>query len=87
MYEGKRLITPESRGISRGEAPVRKKSSPLSGLVIESAEGVRFAYTETQIRSVGRPLAEVTLSVELQTLQNQRLEEIGEIKVKAEKEE
>ncbi len=43
-----RLITKSSKSQSRGITPVRRASSKR-GLVVNSAEGVRFAYTSTPL--------------------------------------
>lgn len=67
----KRLITPETRRISRGEEThaIQRSRPYLSGLVIESAEGVRFAYSATQLPKAALPeVIPVELEVETVSL-------------------
>jgi hypothetical protein len=49
MYEGRRLITPKTKKLSRQEQVPKPRQNELGGLVIESAEGLRFAYADTPL--------------------------------------
>jgi hypothetical protein len=44
-----RLITKSSKRQSRGAPPVRRTASKKGGLVVTSAEGLRFAYASTPV--------------------------------------
>ena len=76
-----RIMTKENLALAKGEKPKRAghRLSKLSGIVIDSAEGVRFAYTEVQLRTPGRNLANLALPTDLQELQGQRLSEIQQL--------
>lgn len=50
-----RLLTKEAQKISRGgELPKRSRNRP-NGMVVESAEGFRFAYTATHLPGLALP--------------------------------
>lgn len=51
-----RLVTKESRALSRAKSARRRTSK--RGMVIESAEGIRFAYADTPIPRPQQPRSE-----------------------------
>lgn len=60
MYYGRRLITPEAKRLARGDQTTPKRVKQ-KGWVVESAEGVRFAYTATPIREKRSDLPQKSL--------------------------
>lgn len=60
-----RLITKETKMLARGENPLsNERTKRAGGILIESAEGLRFAYTSVPLpKSIGNTATSAILEV------------------------